>query len=56
VSNPNGNDGDFTFTTNLHLRDLSYEDNGVMYHNVRKVIVNNEGNTITESPEITTCN
>jgi hypothetical protein len=56
VSHPNGNDGDFTFTSNLHLRDLSYEDNGVMYHNVREVIVSNDGNTLNESPEITTCN
>jgi hypothetical protein len=56
VSHPNGNDGDFTFTSNLHLRDLSYDDNGVMYHNVREVIVKNDGNTLTESPEITTCN
>jgi hypothetical protein len=56
VSHPNGSDGDFTFTSNLHLRDLSYEDNGVMYHNVREVIVKNGGNTLTESPEITTCN
>jgi hypothetical protein len=56
VSHPNGNTGDFTFTTSLHLRDLSYEDNGVMYHNVREVIVKNDGNTLTESPELTTCN
>jgi hypothetical protein len=56
VSYSNGNDGDFTFTSNFHLRDLSYEDNGVIYHNVREVIVKNGGNTLTESPEITTCN
>lgn len=56
VSHPNGNDGDFTFTSNLHLRDLSYQDGGVMYHNVREIIVSNDGNTLTESPEITTCN
>ena len=56
VSHPNGNAGDFTFTSNLHLRDLSHEDNGVIYHNVREVIVNNNGNTLTEVPEITTCN
>ena len=55
VSHPNGNDGDFTFTSNLHLRDLFYADNGVMYHNVREVIVSNDGNTLTEVPEITTC-
>jgi hypothetical protein len=55
VSHPNGNDGDFTFTSNLHLRDLVYEDNGVMYHNVREVIVSNDGNTLTEVLEITTC-
>ena len=51
VSHSNGSDGDFTFTSNLHLRDLSYEDNGVMYHNVREIIVKNDGNTLTESPE-----
>jgi hypothetical protein len=56
VSHPYGNAGDFTFTSNLHLRDFSHEDNGVIYHNVREVIVNNNANTLTERPEITTCN
>jgi hypothetical protein len=27
VSRPNGNDGDFSFTSNLHLMVLFYEDN-----------------------------
>jgi hypothetical protein len=55
VSHPDGSDGDFTFTSNLHQRDMSYEDNGIMYHNVREVVVRNDGNTLTENPDITTC-
>jgi hypothetical protein len=51
----NGGGGTFTFTNNLHLRDLSKTDDGIMYHNVREVIVSNDGNTLTEVPEITTC-
>ena len=50
-----GGDGDFTFTSNLYLRDLFYEDNGIMYHNQREVIVSNEGTTLNEAPEIMTC-
>ena len=56
VFHSNGRDGEFTFTSNLHLRDLSYEDNGIMYHNVRGVIVSNDGNTLNEVREITRCN
>jgi hypothetical protein len=56
VCHPNGNDGDFTFTSDLHLRDLSYGDDGVMYHNVREVIVSNDGDSLIEVPEITACN
>jgi hypothetical protein len=56
VARPTGNDGDFTFTSNLYLKDLSYDDNGVTYHNVREVIVSNGGNTLIEVPEITACN
>lgn len=56
VLHSNGRDGAFTFTSNLHLRDLFYNDDGVMYHIVREIIVSNDGNTLTEVPEITNCN
>jgi hypothetical protein len=56
VLHPNGRTGAFTFTSNLHLRDLSYADNGIIYRNVREIIASNDGNTLTEVPEITNCN
>jgi hypothetical protein len=56
VLHSNGRNGAFTFTSNLHLRDLFYNDLGVMYHNVREIIVSNDGDTLTEVPEITNCN
>jgi hypothetical protein len=52
VFHPNGGDGDFLFTIDLHV---TGKHENFLYHDAREFIVSNDGNNLEAIPEVTAC-